>query len=64
VPRILIIAGPNGAGKTTVARSFLTTEADYRTFINADFIAAGLSPFDPDQAAFQAGRLMLQEIAS
>jgi predicted ABC-type ATPase len=63
MPKILIIAGPNGAGKTTIARDFLTREADYRAFINADLIAAGLSPFAPDQAAIQAGRLMLQEIA-
>jgi predicted ABC-type ATPase len=63
VPNILIVAGPNGAGKTTIARGFLTTEADYRAFINADLIAAGLSPFDPEGAAIQAGRIMLQEIA-
>lgn len=59
--RILIIAGPNGAGKTTFARVFLP-EADYRDFINADLIAAGLSPFHPEAAAVRAGRLMLEEI--
>ena len=61
--KIIIIAGPNGAGKTTFARSFLPAEAQCRRFINADLIAAGLSPFAPEAAAVKAGRLMLQEIA-
>ena len=61
--RIVIIAGPNGAGKTTFAREFLPNEADCPNFVNADLIAAGLSPFAPDLAAFKAGRLMLEEIA-
>ncbi len=60
--RIIVIAGPNGAGKTTFAREFLPNEADCPNFVNADMIAAGLSPFDPDAAAIQAGRLMLAEI--
>ena len=46
--RIVIIAGPNGAGKTTFAREFLPNEADCQNFVNADLIAAGLSPFAPD----------------
>jgi len=58
--RILIIAGPNGAGKTTFAREFLVREANCPRFINADLIAAGLSPFAPERAAIQAARLMLQ----
>lgn len=62
-PRIIIIAGPNGAGKTTFAREFLPKEAGLPVFINADLIAAGLSPFNPDIAAIQAGRIMLAEIA-
>ena len=62
--RILIIAGPNGAGKTTFAREFLTQEANCPTFINADLIAAGLSPFEPEKAAMQAGRLMLQTMSA
>ncbi len=62
--RIVIIAGPNGAGKTTFAREFLPNEANCPNFVNADLIAAGLSPFAPDSAAFKAGRLMLQEITS
>ena len=61
--RVIIIAGPNGAGKTTFARSFLPNEAQCPRFINADLIAAGLSPFAPETAAFKAGRLMLAEIA-
>lgn len=59
---ILILAGPNGAGKTTFAREFLPTEARCLTFINADLIAAGLAPFQPEQAAVRAGRLMLELI--
>jgi predicted ABC-type ATPase len=62
--KIIIIAGPNGAGKTTFARSFLPVEAQCSRFINADLIAAGLSPFAPDAEAFKAGRLMLEEIAT
>jgi len=61
-PSVYIIAGPNGAGKTTFAREFLPKYADCRNFINADLIAAGMSPFAPESAAFWAGRLMLQEI--
>jgi len=60
--KIIIIAGPNGAGKTTFARSFLPQEAQCPQFINADLIAAGLSPFAPENAAIQAGRLMLEKI--
>jgi predicted ABC-type ATPase len=60
--RIIIIAGPNGAGKTTFAKEFLPHEADCPNFINADLIAAGLSPFDPDAADIQAGRVMLAEM--
>jgi predicted ABC-type ATPase len=63
-PKIVIIAGPNGAGKTTFARAFLPQEAQCLRFINADLIAAGLSPFAPEAAAIKAGRLMLQEIAA
>lgn len=62
--KIIIIAGPNGAGKTTFARSFLPEEAQCPRFINADLIAAGLSPFAPETAAIRAGRLMLEEVAA
>jgi predicted ABC-type ATPase len=60
--KVIIIAGPNGAGKTTFARNFLPKEAQTYQFINADLIAAGLSPFNPDLAAFKARRIMLSEI--
>ncbi len=58
VPRALILAGPNGAGKTTFAREFLVREAHCPTFLNADLIAAGLSPFAPEKANLAAMRLM------
>ncbi len=61
--RVVIIAGPNGAGKTTFAREFLPNEASCPIFVNADLIAAGLSPFAPERAAIKAGRLMLEAIA-
>ena len=61
--KIIIIAGPNGAGKTTFARSFLPEEAQCPRFLNADLIAAGLSPFAPEEVAIKSGRLMLNEIA-
>ena len=60
---IFMIAGPNGAGKTTFAREFLPNEASCPTFVNADLIAAGLSPFAPELAAIKAGRLMLEAMA-
>jgi predicted ABC-type ATPase len=59
--KIVIIAGPNGAGKTTFAREFLPNEANCPTFINADLIAAGLAPFEPEAASIRAARLMLEE---
>lgn len=59
---ILTIAGPNGAGKTTFAKEFLVHEANCPAFVNADLIAAGLNPFQPEKAAIQAGRLMLDMI--
>jgi predicted ABC-type ATPase len=57
-----IIAGPNGAGKTTFANNFLPKEAQCLNYVNADLIAAGLSPFKPESVAFQAGKLQLQKI--
>lgn len=60
--KIVIIAGPNGAGKTTFASQFLPNEADCPAFVNADLIAAGLSPFAPSVAEVRAGRIMLGEI--
>ena len=60
--RIIILAGPNGAGKTTFARELLPNEANTLTFINADLIARGLDPFQPERAAIRAGRMMLEMI--
>ena len=57
-----IIAGPNGAGKTTFANEFLPIEAECLNFINADLIAQGLSPFQPNKMAIEAGKLMIQHI--
>ncbi len=62
--KIVIIAGPNGAGKTTFAQEFLPYEAGCPNFINADLIASGLSPFQPEQAAIKAGKLMFKELES
>ncbi len=61
--RIVTIAGPNGAGKTTFAQEYLPREAGFPDFINVDLIAQGLSPFAPDKAALQAGKIMLAETA-
>ena len=61
-PNLYIIAGPNGAGETTFAREFLPNYVNTLEFINADLIAGGLSPFVPERAAIQAGRIMLEQI--
>lgn len=61
-PICWIIAGPNGAGKTTFALTYLPDVADCHRFINADSIAAGLSPLAPERERVSAGRLFLQEI--
>jgi len=61
---IVIIAGPNGAGKTTFAQQYLPGKLGIRRFINADLIAAGLSPLAPEREAIRAGKMMLIEIAS
>ena len=58
--KILIIAGPNGAGKTTFATEFLPREAECPNFINADLIAAGISPFRPEASSIQAAKMMLE----
>ena len=62
MPNFYILAGPNGAGKTTAAYTLLPEVLDVRNFVNADEIARGLSPFDVDAVAFEAGRIMLQRI--
>lgn len=61
-PRIVILAGPNGAGKTTVSKYLLRDALEISEFVNADYIATGLSGFDPESVAFEAGRIMLKRI--
>jgi predicted ABC-type ATPase len=60
-PTCWIIAGPNGAGKTTFALKYLP-EAGCENFVNADLIAAGMSPLAPERERIAAGRLFLTEI--
>src|SRR5271167_4644267 len=62
-PTVYVIAGPNGAGKTTFASEFLPEFVTCREFLNADLIAAGLSPFAPEKQNIRAGRLLLERIA-
>jgi predicted ABC-type ATPase len=59
MPHAYVIAGSNGAGKTTFVRQFLPRYASCREFLNADLMAAGISPFDPDAAAVAAARTLL-----
>jgi predicted ABC-type ATPase len=62
VPNIYIIAGCNGAGKTTASFTILPEILNCKEFINADEIARGLSPFQPETVSFQTGRIMLLRI--
>ena len=59
LPKLYIIAGCNGAGKTTASFTILPEVLNCKEFINADEIAKGLSPFQPESVAMQAGRIML-----
>lgn len=61
-PQLVIIAGPNGAGKSTIAPRVLVDAGHITEFVNADTIARGLSAFDPDRVAIQAGRIMLARL--
>lgn len=61
-PKLYIIAGCNGAGKTTASMTVLPEVLNCREFVNADEIAKGLSPFNPESVAIEAGRLMLRRI--
>lgn len=63
-PTLYIIAGCNGAGKTTASYSVLPDLLECREFVNADEIARGLSPFNPESVAIEAGRLMIHRIES
>ena len=62
MPNLYIIAGCNGAGKTTASYTVFPEILDCKEFVNADSIAAGLSPFNPEGVAMEAGRIMLQRI--
>ena len=57
--QLYIIAGCNGAGKTTASFTILPEVLNCKEFVNADEIAKGLSPFQPESVAMQAGRIML-----
>ncbi|MCH5715352.1 zeta toxin family protein [Niabella hibiscisoli] len=59
---LYIIAGCNGAGKTTASFTILPEILDCKEFVNADEIAKGLSPFQPEKVSFESGRLMLKRI--
>src|SRR6187402_548754 len=59
---LYIIAGCNGAGKTTASFTILPEILDCKEFVNADEIAKGLSPFQPEKVAFESGRIMLHRI--
>ncbi len=60
--KLYIIAGCNGAGKTTASFTILPEILDCREFVNADEIAKGLSPFQPEKVSFESGRIMLNRI--
>jgi predicted ABC-type ATPase len=62
MPNLYIIAGCNGAGKTTASFTILPEILDCREFVNADIIAADISPLNPESVAFEAGRMMLRKI--
>lgn len=62
MPTCWIIAGPNGSGKTTFALEYFPKVVGCTNFINADLIAAGLSPLAPEKELLAASRIFLQEI--
>jgi predicted ABC-type ATPase len=61
-PHVIIIAGPNGAGKTTLAPLLLRDTFGVMEYVNADAIALGLSAFQPERVALEAGRIMLRHL--
>lgn len=61
-PRVVIFAGPNGAGKSTSAPKLLPGAMRVDEFVNADVIARGLSAFQPEAVALEAGRIMLERL--
>lgn len=62
MPSLYIIAGPNGAGKTTASYAVLPQMLNCNEFVNADEIVRGLSPFQPEKVAIEAGRIMVNRI--
>lgn len=60
--KLYVIAGCNGAGKTTASFTILPEILNCREFVNADEIAKGLSPFQPEKVSFEAGRIMINRI--
>jgi len=62
MPNLYIIAGCNGAGKTTASYTILPEMLNCKEFVNADSIASGLSPFNQEEVAIEAGRIMLDRI--
>jgi predicted ABC-type ATPase len=60
--KLYIISGCNGAGKTTASFNILPELLNCKEFVNADEIARGLSPFQPEKVSIEAGKLMLKRI--
>lgn len=61
-PKVVVLGGPNGAGKSTVAPELLRNALGLKEFVNADQIASGLSAFNTEAVAFEAGRIMLGRV--
>jgi predicted ABC-type ATPase len=61
-PRVVVLAGPNGAGKSTAAPLLIKGAYSVTEFLNADLIARGISPFDPEGVALSAGQIMLRRM--
>lgn len=59
---MIVIAGPNGAGKSTLAPYLLRDTFGLLEYVNADTLAQGLSAFNPESVAFEAGRIMLERL--
>jgi len=59
---LYIISGCNGAGKTSASFTILPEIIECKEFVNADEIAKGISPFQPEKVAVEAGRIMLRRV--
>jgi predicted ABC-type ATPase len=62
LPSLFIISGCNGAGKTTASFTVLPELLNIKEFVNADEIARGLSPFQPEKVSIEAGKIMLRRL--